>query len=280
MSDEMYGRAAAKGSYVGLGLQSAQGEYMSPDTWLPLLPAPWAWAPQHFPRLMQDTPSGGEWVEGSIRVPLVPGSVVALWSWIQERDANSQGRFASLLLSHDGTATKITDCKVRKARLRLPKEAEADCLLHVVALSIGGDLATSPTVTRAAPYKLRIVERMAKDSPGATSDIDCDSVAIDINAMLEPPGEGLKITPSPRPQSLVNLAGIRCSGTIAGEIEGTTLYQDYRGSADVHLRATLVRSYDTITFGMPHVLCTRCHRGRMEFKALGGPDGTPPIELL
>ena len=132
----------------GFALQSIKGTFVSPDTWLPLIqeggrgPADTVqlkknYVPLDFADLnayQSKYFAAGQWAEGNLRVPLIPGAVANLFSWIQDRDGNNQGKWGSAVIDCVQEVKKLTDVKVGRAIFDLVKGEPVICTLEVAAL--------------------------------------------------------------------------------------------------------------------------------------------------
>ena len=113
---------AQEGSF-GFGLQSEKGTFVSPTTWLPLMRVgdrkggdliqlrknyallDLADANDYQSRYY----SAGEWAEGELAVPLIPGVLTELFSWLQDRDSYNQGKWGSAVIDCINEVKKLTD---------------------------------------------------------------------------------------------------------------------------------------------------------------------------
>ena len=143
--------ALAQEGAFGFGLQTAKGTYVAPSVWLPLMAGAGGhsdtlrWQKNYVTLDMADHHeyeskyySAGEWAEGKLTVPLVPGALTALLSWVQDRDADSQGKWASLVVDCVNEVKKVTDAKVRRMVLDFAKGQPVMCTLEVAALKMEG----------------------------------------------------------------------------------------------------------------------------------------------
>lgn len=295
---------AMEGS-IGFGIQTAKGAFAAPTTWLPVVDrgehrGETLSLRQNYVMLdMADTRayqsqyySAGTWVAGEIRFPLVPGSLSALFSWIQDRDSNNQGKWASLLVDCVHEVKKLTDVKVARAILDLAKGEPALCTLEVCGLRMEAGEAASPTLPTVAPYLFSEAQvQIASGGGSLTEDLNCERIQIVFDTMLEDPEEGLRLGESAEPLQLYNLAGLRCQGSLVRDFVDSKLYGDFRSGREAALQFTLTRGATVATISLPRVLYTMSNVGLpgshaeriaegVQFVALGSADGlTPPAVL-
>ena len=303
--------AAAFGreGYFGFKLQVAKGTYVAPDTWLPLLALPAGRGQPGLRGLSQHHNvvvlnmadrnayqskyfSAGQWVEGSICVPVIPGAVGNLLSWVQTRDTDGQGAWASVLMDCVHAVKKITDCKVRRARLRFRKGREVDCILDLGALLMEAGSATSPSIPTAAPYVFTEASvQLVKGGQPLAGDVHCERVVIDIDNLVEEPAEGMRLRESTAPLQLYNLAGVRCTGVLERDFVDSDLYDDFLSGTEAALTITLQRGVDTCTVTLPRLVYEADSTDlpgvgderiveMVAFRALGSLDGaTGPVTV-
>lgn len=289
----------------GFALQQSRGDFAAPDNWLPLIERPGQgpadtvslhknYAPLDLAdmRAYQTSyVSAGEWVEGSLRFPLVPGALSDLFAWIQERDADNQGRWASAVIDCVHEVKKITDLKVRRATFDLVIGEPVVCALEVAGLTLESGATPSPTLPTAPPYLFReaTVNLTVGGTPG--EDAHCERIRIIIETGLEEPAAGLRLVPSGRPVQLYNLCGVRARGAFSRDFVDSAVYSDFLAGAEAALSVTLARGQAEAQIVLPRLLQVRDHLGlpgsheqriveEVEFLALGSVDGaTPPVVL-
>ncbi len=297
--------ALAKEGAFGFGLQTEKGTFVSPTTWLPLIEGGTTAADTVSKRLnyqivnMADQRdyqtsyySAGEWAEGRVRVPLMPGSLTELLTWIQTRDGDNQGKWASVLIDCVNTVKKLTDSKVGQATFEFVKGQPVVCTLDVVALDQETGTTPSPTMPVGPPYVYREAEvQLETGGSGLSAEVNCERLQIVVDNVLEDPEEGLRLEPGPGPTELYNLSGIRCSGYFDRDFVDSAVYDDFVSGTEAALTLTLTRGVNVATFTLPRLLYTQgdVHlpgrndariTQRVEFVALGSEDGlTPPITL-
>ncbi|MCE5237320.1 hypothetical protein LLH23_02385 [bacterium] len=296
--------ALAQEGAFGFGLQTQQGTAVAPSVWLPLMGGgnrgeTLKWHKNYVTLDMADTNdfesryfSVGEWVEGQITVPMVPGSLTALLSWIQDRDQDNQGKWASLVVDCVNEVKQVTDAKVRRVTLDMLKGQPVTCTLDVVALKMQSGAAAAVTMPTAAPYLYREAMVQIGDTGGTLAeDVSCEQIRIVIENMVEPPAEGLRLVSGVNPRHLYNLSGVRCRGAISRDFADTTLYADFAAGQEAALRLDLTRGASTASISLPRVLYTESDLGlpgsheqriveTVQFLALGSTDGlTAPVVL-
>lgn len=292
--------ALSKEGYFGFGLQTQKGAYVAPTTWLPLVGKESVEKKWNFALMnMADNNdfqskylSAGQWAEGEIPVPLIPGVVTDLLSWIQTRDADNQGVFASVLIDCVNTVKKITDAKVRRATFSFVKGQPVQVVLDVVALSLESGSPATPSMPLAAPYIFREAQvQLAKGGGGLAGDINCERIDIVVDNVLEDPADGLRLAYTDTPQQLYNLSGIRCYGAFDRDFVDSAVYDDFLAGTEAGLTISLSRGAASCMLTLPRLLYTADNVGLpgsndarivegVQFVALGSIDGqTPPITL-
>ena len=295
---------AMEGSF-GFGLQTTKGTYVPPTTWLPVMEQSGgsgetvALKKNYLLLDMADGKeyqtsyySAGEWAEGKVRFPVVPGSVSALFSWIQDRDAANQGKWASVLVDCVNEAKQLTDVKVKRAIFDLVKGDPVTCTLELCGLSLESGTKPSPTFPVAAPYIFTEVSvELGTGGMGPVGDINCEAIQIVVDNVVEDPAEGLRLNEDPQPVQLYNLAGVRCSGSLSRDFVDNAVYADFLSGQEASLVLTLERGATVATVSLPRVLhaadglgLAGSHAKRLvedvSFVALGSADGvTPPVIL-
>lgn len=208
--------ALAQEGAFGFALQTQQGTYVAPSVWLPLMSSgqrgeTLKWHKNYVTLDMADTNdfesryfSVGEWVEGQIIVPLIPGSLTALLSWIQDRDQDNQGKWASLVVDCVNEVKRVTDAKVRQVTIELTKGQPATCTLDVAALKMDSGAAGAVTMPTAAPYLYReAAVEIATAGGQLEEDVSCEQIRLVIENMLEAPAEGLRLVSGADRKSVV-----------------------------------------------------------------------------
>ena len=295
--------ALAQEGAFGFGVQSAQGNYVAPSVWLPLMGGEGAdtihWKKNYVTLDMADNNDYesryfgvGEWAEGQITVPLIPGSITTLLSWVQDRDQDNQGKWASLLVDCVHEVKRVTDAKVQRMTLDLIKGKPVTCVLEIAGLKMESGAAAAVTMPVAAPYLYREASvEIASAGGSLTADVDCEAIRIVIDNMVEEPAEGLRLTTGSNPQQLYNLSGVRCRGAISRDFVDTALYADFVSGQEAALSVQLTRGASTATISLPRVLYTASDLGlpgshekrikeQVQFLALGSVDGlTAPVVL-
>ena len=290
----------------GFGLQTEKDTYVAPTTWLPLI----EWETQsaadtvakrlNYQILNQADQrdyqsryySAGEWAEGRLRVPVIPGVLTNLLSWIQTRDSSNQGKWASVLVDCVNAVKKLTDAKVATATFDLVKGRPVTCELAIVALDEALGTHPTPTMPVAAPYIYSEAEvQLEVGGGGLAADVHCERMQIVVDNLLEAPEDGLRLEPNPGPSELYNLSGIRCTGYFDRDFVDSEVYEDFANGTESALTITLTRGANVATLTLPRLLHTqgdvqlpgrhdRRIVQRVEFVALGSEDGlTPPITL-
>jgi len=213
----------------GFALQSSKGSFVQPDTWLPLIEQGRGEADtlqfQHnyVPLDFADVNayqskyfSAGQWAEGRLRFPLIPGVVANLFSWIQDRDSYNQAQWASAVVDCIQEIKKLTDLKVVRATFDLIKGEPVICTLDVAGLRMESGTVPTPNMPTAAPYIFQeATVELATDGGALAEDINCEKMSIVVDTALEDIDEGLRLAATAEPVQLYNLAGVRCWGAFS-----------------------------------------------------------------
>ena len=295
---------AQEGSF-GFGLQGQKGTFQAPSVWLPIMKR--AGGAGESIRLQKNQTlldfadsnsyqsgyfSAGEWAEGEVTVPLIPGSLSSLISWVQERDASCQGRWGSVLIDCIHEVKKLTDAKVRRARIDLVKGQPVVCTLDIGALKMESGAVPTPNMPIAAPYIFReATVQLAKGGGALGEEINCERIQIVLDNTVEPMAEGMRLAPGAHPRQMYNLAGVRCYGALSRDFVDSEVYSDFAAGEEAALAITLSRGAASALIALPRVLYTASEMGlpgahdqriieRVEFTALGSVDGaTAPVTL-
>ena len=289
----------------GFALQSSKGSFVQPNTWLPLIEQGRGEADtlqfQHnyVPLDFADVNayqskyfSAGQWAEGRLRFPLIPGAVANLFSWIQDRDSYNQAPWASAVVDCIQEIKKLTDLKVVRATFDLLKGEPVICTLDVAGLKMESGTVPTPNMPTAAPYIFQeATVELATGGGALAEDINCEKMRIVVDTALEDIDEGLRLAATAEPVQLYNLAGARCWGAFSRDFVDNAVYADFASGVEAALTVTLQRGAATAELELPRILHTAddlglpgSHRQRIvekvDFLALGSTDGvTPPITL-
>ncbi len=295
---------AQEGSF-GFGLQSEQGSYQAPTVWLPLMKRSGGRGDgielrRNYTLLdLADSNdyesryySAGDWAEGQVAVPLIPGSLSDLISWLQDRDGENQGKWASVVIDCVNEVKKLTDVKVRRATVDLVKGQPVVCTMDVGALKMESGTAPSPNVPTTAPYVFReATVELATGGGAPAEDVNCERIQIVIDNAVEAMAEGMRLTVGSAPKRMYNLAGVRCWGAFSRDFVDNAVYADFASGEEAALSITLSRGAMSAVISLPRVLYTSSDMGlpgahaqriveKVEFTALGSLDGqTAPVAL-
>lgn len=290
------GVALTQEGAFGIGLQTSCGEPVAPTVWLPLMrdgetPNGLRLRKNYVTLDMGDINyfesryfSVGEWTEGHLIVPMVPGSMTALLAWIQDRDQDNQGKWASLLCDHVNAVAHITDAKVQRARIVFRQDAPVLCHLDVLAKKYGNTSARAVTMPTPNPYLFREATMELATAGGQLEDDEgrIEGLEIIIDNMIEDPA---------RSHRLYNLAGVRCRGKMYRDFVDSAVHEDFMAGQEAALRVELVRGASVCSIMLPRVLYTEnelplpnSHERRIvqavDFVGLGSLDGlTAPVVL-
>ncbi len=296
---------AQEGSF-GFGLQAEKGTFASPTTWLPLMQmrgdanADGLQMRKNYTLFdladMNDYESryysAGEWVEGEVAIPFIPGALTNLLSWLQDRDVNNQGKWASVVVDCVNEVKQLTDVKIRKATIDMVKGEPVACVLSLAGLAVESGTTPSPSLPTAAPYIFReATVALSTGGGGLSEDMHCEQLRLAIDNAVEPVAEGMRLTVDSAPQQLYNLAGVQCVGTLSRDFVDNAVYTDFANGVESALTVTLSRGAVNATIALPRILYTASNLGlpgvhekriveQVDFIGLGSIDGlTAPIAL-
>jgi len=271
----------------GLALQKEKGCFTTPDTWLPTLAVEdplglrksyqtYSAQGGHVNRYNET----GKWAEGNLFIPLVPGVMANLLSWIQDRDSNSQGKWASLLVDIDGSTSplKVRDAKVRQAAFFLRPGEPVLCKLSVAGLHAERGKGYHPVMPTAAPYIYKEAEMELAPDGGALSPATLGEVTVTVDNSIE----GWMVNVPPR--DLPNFAGVRATGTISRDFTDSAIYAAFAEGEEAAMSIELCRGANSLCLSLPRILYTKWGLSAagevVTFIGLGSTDGaTPPIVL-
>lgn len=296
--------ALAHEGAFGFALQTTKGEFAEPDNWLPLMddgrgPADTVALRMNYTPLdladmrayQTEYYSPGQWVEGTLRFPLVPGTLTDLLDWIQARDQDNQGMWASAVIDCAHAVKKITDLKVRRATFDCAAGEPVRCTLEVAGLTLEAGEAPTVAMPAGPPYLFR--EATVELTAGGTPALDgnCERVHLVVDTCLEAPERGLRLTPSAGPVTLYNLAGLRAWGSLSRDFVDSAVYADFLAGTEAALTVTLQRGEAAATISLPRLVYTADDLGlpgshekriveEVQFLALGSSNGTTPPVVL
>ena len=282
----------------GFALQTERGAYASPTVWVPLVNDDdpegvfVRWRRNYTVLDMGDGNdfqsryfAASSWLEGRVVVPLVPGSMTALISWIQDRDQDNQGKWASLIVDHVNAVQKATDVKVRRARLVLRKGCPAHVVLWLVGLKVEDGSPSAVNVPTATPYQFGEASfEVASNGKALEGDDAIEELIVDLDNAIEDPAVSA-------PQHLYNLAGVRARGRVVRDFVDSVLHADFMGGQEAALRLALTRGASICSLCLPRLLYVAEDLGlpaagarrimqTIDFVALGSLDGlTAPVVL-
>lgn len=284
---------------MGFRNQAAKGSYLAPDTWL-VHSAEGILREHNYVFLNHADQhdweskyhSGGRWADGTLSIPLVPGTLTNLIAWILTRDADNQGNWASALIDCVRTVKQLTDMKVRTASFSLEKGDIATVDLAVTALAIAAGSAGSPSFSTAAPYVFSESAVQLGTGGGALAAAnDIERITIDVDNGVEDAPEGLRLRSSDAPYQLYNTSGMRVTGSFSRDFVDSAVYDDFLAGTEATLSLALTRSCDVVTFTLPRIVYdtddaaspgTKDERivEGVTFRALGSANGaTAPLAI-
>lgn len=269
---------------MGFALQEQRGEFCAPVTWLPLLPTEdadgssveWCreinvfddrrgYQTRHY--------ASAGWAEGAVTVPIIPGVVCNLLSWLQDRDVNRQGKVASVVIDKPGQYLRLADVKIAKAVFHFRRPSPVYCVLDLLGGKRCDGPQASPAMPIADPYNFEEAEIEIAGVGGTAEVCPVSTLLVQIDNTVIHPTEN---------RMMGNMRSVRCEGKLQGEpgwgaedIEVGT-----EGAVLLHMN----RGCSSLGIVFPRALFKRKgvqnNRIWAEFRGLGSVDGVaPPIVL-
>jgi len=187
---------------------------------------------------------------------------------------------------------KLRDAKVRSATFSFVKAGPVTCALDVAALHLEAGTSANPVMPTSAPYIYQEAEvELATGGGAPAEDVNCESISITLDNMVEDCADGMRLAASGEPLQLYNTAGCRVRGSLSRDFVDNAVYGDFAAGEEAALTITLQRGANTASLTLPRILYTRDNLGlpgsherrireRIQFVALGSLDGeTAPITL-
>lgn len=241
---------------VGFAIQKKKGRFTRPDTWLPTMRCDHPLALRRGYRIYgpengyQDNYKATSWwAEGQLLVPLVPGVMANLLSWIQDRDSHNQGRWGSLLVDRAGELLKVRNAKVRRASFYLSPGRPIMCALDVAGVHAEPATSANSVMPTTAPYIYSEAEVELASGGGALGPADCGKVSITVDNSLEDCMPEL-------PMTFENRAGVRVRGTISREFTQSSIYADFAAGEEAAMTVQLQRGANVLHMALPRILYT------------------------
>ena len=276
--------------YIGLALQDRPGVWKAPQLWLPVIQPRgdddqgfWRHRETQYLNLgtryqvaAQTFESGAA---GTLTVPLVPGAMAMLLSWVQDKDAQGSSKWASLTLDHGVFAQAVTDAKVQSARFVFNSRLPAHVVLYVVALAMDDtDRPGNVNLPVVPPYAPRECEiELALNEGPLEVAIGLDHFEV----WMENDLDGLRNTDR----------GMTVTGTLRRGLICQRLHADYVAKREGAMVVSMTRGASGNRVALPRVQWTQerlALRGmdrwqeaqRVSYRGLGSVDGlTPPVVL-
>jgi hypothetical protein len=220
---------------------------------------------------------GHERVDGEVAVPIIPGSVSNLLSWIQARDANNQGACADCIEDRVNQVVKASDVKVAKATFEFRHGRAVFVILEVSGPNIAPGKVLQSNVPTLAPYVFNEVEfKLAHHGQSLENETGIAYLRVVIDNNI---AEG----------DLRNVGNIRAYGHFTREITDDTVLSDFAAGVETAATIAMSRGAATCLLTLPRILYTDhvvLSQGgvlfeRVSFFAFASVDGiTPPISLI
>jgi len=245
--------------------------------------------------------TGGEYMEGTLRIPFIPGYVAAgeLYEWIWGRTSEEtyfQTNWATITRDLGHTEEKYTNCKVMGGTIAVDYAGNYVSLdLNVAGIAeptaeCVADGVTSLFTTRPYRYKettLQTAEGGTYGVPGAVmaaSNVTRNH-SLEFSNMNEAPGDMGTLNGSTHPYDLPSSAKAVWTGSFDRIFANSDIYDAFMGGEECAYVLTMasVLSDVTCTFTMPRIVYTEdplnapdsgIVRESVSFQALESLDGT------
>lgn len=250
--------------------------------------------------------SGGIWAEGGAPVSFIPDATVwaALKSWLMDRDAYNQGKFASVYIYDTARGIRaFKDVKVREFAFRFTRGEPVRLDLQLVGKGPGsGNPTPDLSGRRIGPFlwKETVVEIDYGGLGSMSVSVDIEGAEVRGDNMIHTPEEGMRITSTVNgPVRLYNIGGQNVTGSFTRDFVDSTVYDifvalgsdDFGTTYDGQLKFTLTRGGVSAEILVNRFQLTDhaadpagTNEGRIvetvEWQGLGSTDGaTAPLTL-
>jgi len=190
---------------------------------------------------------GGTWAEGDVRVPLIPGYVGDIFTWILDG-------WATVWMDLGGVTKKFYDVRVKKATFTFAAGKTPECTLSLIAKRV----ATGEAITVAPPdaweYKCKEIGFKASWNSGTpATDKTLRGLTIEIDTCLESGEEGMRIAAQDYPETLESKMGPIVTGTITRDFSSSALYNAWKNGSVGSMAVVMARGSNTATITIPNV---------------------------
>lgn len=244
----------------GFRIQGSKGSYLAPNLWLPHKGAGIGQRPNWTFFDFADRTSrqnrvysAGKWGEGEAVLSLIPGATSALITWMQTRDSDDQGSWASCLVDCARIWQKATDVKVRSASITFEPGRDVDVRLALGALKYEDSTAGSPSVEATDPF---IFDEAAVEfetaGGGYASETNFERIVIDIDNRCEDMAAGMRLNNSDEPLQQYN-QGRLVTVTTNRDFVDDDVFDDFFAGTESSMRITLTRGSLTCILTMPRI---------------------------
>ena len=198
----------------------------------------------------------GTWMEGDVRVPMIPGSCVDLFDWIVSRDQYWQGVWATVWVDLANTTKKWTDVKVVRARFSHKSPEEPDLSLSLRGrICAAGESLAGIDVLEPWPYVCDEVSFAATwNGTSPVADLTARQVQFTVDNNVETGDRGMRIAPQIYPQTLDNEMGQTVEGSIERDFSDGDAMDAFLAGQEGALELSMVRDGYTSLLSLPRIV--------------------------
>lgn len=296
-----------KACSLAFGLQSAQGIQGTADLALPIMEdttgpdwlkhytffqyADGIYSKRHY---YQE----GEWCEGSLKVPLIPGMLTGdFYDWILGRssaDSYYQGYYGTLYRDLGIIREVFVDCKVKTGSLGISQTGMAELNLTISGLAIPVETgAFSGAIYTAKPYIYSDAAISLATGDGFYGDPALTLAAenyssnhtLEFDNMMESEADMITLRGEIGPVALPNNALPEWTGSFDRIFANAELYRDFRDGRECQYYLQMTHPTGAVaSIHMPRIVISEhpmnvpgsgiVRTGGINFQALGSTDGT------
>jgi hypothetical protein len=240
--------------------------------------------------------SEGEWAEGDISFPLLPGVLSGdFYDWILGRTSDAtyaQGYYATIYRDLGNIIERFVDVKVKSGSIAVPA-GMATMKLSVVGLQTPEEVgAFSGTIYTAKPYtydEATIELALGAGSygtpdPTLASEVYTSNHTLEFDNMLEDPKEMIVLNGETTPLALPNNAKPEWTGNFDRIFANPDIYRDFLNGREGQYKLTLTHVTGAVaTIAFPRIVWTEhamnvpssgiVRTSGIPFTALGSVDG-------
>jgi len=200
--------------------------------------------------------SQGEIVEGGVAITMVPGATADLVDWMITRDADGQGKFATVIINTPALRRRFTGCKIDTARLVFESKNLLAADLSLVGKFEDSD--ASPTLTPSWAVDNPYMFADCALEVGGSADLTFNRVELTVNNHVDK--ECFRLNGTGKPEVFYNLGGPDCEGTFERDAVDSVIYAAFMagtsGSMTVTAERTIGEDTYSVAFEMKKIIYT------------------------